>query len=104
MRWTSSSGVETNGTDEKIPLVNHPKQRTAPATYRNKGDSNKDEQKDATGYTGASISPETLMNEIIQLEEAYEHYKKDPDFNAELNDPAERITQAGLPYYTTQKR
>uniref|UniRef100_UPI003FEEA7C0 tryptophan synthase subunit beta n=1 Tax=Waltera intestinalis TaxID=2606635 RepID=UPI003FEEA7C0 len=28
---------------------------------------------------------ETLMNELIHLEECYEHYKKDPEFNAELN-------------------
>ena len=25
------------------------------------------------------------MNELIHLEECYEHYKKDPEFNAELN-------------------
>ena len=27
----------------------------------------------------------TLMNELIHLEECYGHYKKDPEFNAELN-------------------
>ena len=34
-------------------------------------------------HVGQNIS-ETLMNELIRLEEAYEHYKKDPEFNAEL--------------------
>ena len=35
-------------------------------------------------HAGQYIS-ETLMNELIHLEECYEHYKKDPEFNAELN-------------------
>lgn len=29
--------------------------------------------------------PETLMNAVIELEDAYEHYKKDPDFIRELD-------------------
>ncbi|MDR2738798.1 MAG: tryptophan synthase subunit beta [Treponema sp.] len=37
------------------------------------------------GYGGQYI-PETLMNEIINLEKAYNHYKDDPEFNAELTD------------------
>ncbi|MDD6207559.1 MAG: tryptophan synthase subunit beta [Clostridiales bacterium] len=38
------------------------------------------------GIHGGQYIPETLMNEIIHLEEAYEFYKKDPDFNRELDD------------------
>ena len=38
------------------------------------------------GVHGGQYVPETLMNAIIELEEAYEHYKKDPDFNRELED------------------
>lgn len=37
------------------------------------------------GIHGGQYIPETLMNELIHLEECYEHYKKDPEFNAELN-------------------
>lgn len=37
------------------------------------------------GIHGGQYIPETLMNEIINLEKAYEHYKNDPDFNAELD-------------------
>ena len=37
------------------------------------------------GVHGGQYIAETLMNEILRLEEAYEHYKVDPDFNAELN-------------------
>ena len=38
------------------------------------------------GIHGGQYIPEALMNAIIELEEAYEKYKNDPDFNAELND------------------
>jgi tryptophan synthase beta chain len=37
------------------------------------------------GDYGGQYIPETLMNEIINLEKAYNHYKDDPAFNAELN-------------------
>ena len=36
------------------------------------------------GIHGGQYITETLMNELIRLEEAYEYYKKDPEFNAEL--------------------
>jgi tryptophan synthase beta chain len=36
------------------------------------------------GSYGGQYIPETLMNEIINLEKAYEHYKDDPGFGAEL--------------------
>ena len=38
------------------------------------------------GEFGGQFMPETLMNAIIELEEAYETYKKDPDFIKELED------------------
>lgn len=37
------------------------------------------------GIHGGQYISETLMNELIHLEECYEHYKKNPEFNAELN-------------------
>ena len=36
------------------------------------------------GVHGGQYIPETLMNELIRLEESYEYYKKDPGFNEEL--------------------
>ena len=36
------------------------------------------------GVHGGQYIPETLMNAVIELEAAYEHYKKDPEFQAEL--------------------
>ncbi len=38
------------------------------------------------GIHGGQYMPETLMNAVIELEEAYNHYKDDPAFNAELTD------------------
>ena len=37
------------------------------------------------GIHGGQYIPETLMNEVIKLEEAYEFYKKDEAFNQELD-------------------
>lgn len=36
------------------------------------------------GIHGGQYIPETLMNAVIELEAAYEHYKNDPEFNREL--------------------
>ncbi len=37
------------------------------------------------GIHGGQYMPETLMNAVIELEEAYNHYKDDFEFNRELN-------------------
>ena len=42
-------------------------------------------QKGRYGIHGGQYIPETLMNEIKKLEDAYEFYKKDEEFNQELN-------------------
>lgn len=36
------------------------------------------------GCHGGQFIPETLMNAVIELEEAYNHYKNDPEFQKEL--------------------
>ena len=38
------------------------------------------------GIHGGQYIPETLMNAVIELEEAYHHYKDDPEFNRELTE------------------
>ncbi len=43
-------------------------------------------QKGRFGIHGGQYIPETLMNAVIELEQAYEHYKNDPDFQRELSD------------------
>lgn len=37
------------------------------------------------GIHGGQYIPETLMNAVMELEEAYNHYKDDPEFQAELS-------------------
>lgn len=38
------------------------------------------------GIHGGQYIPETLMNAVFELEEAYNHYKNDPEFNRELTE------------------
>ena len=38
------------------------------------------------GKHGGQYMPETLMNAVIELEEAYNYYKDDPEFNRELTE------------------
>ena len=42
-------------------------------------------EKGRYGVHGGQYIPETLMNEILHLEESYEYYKNDPEFNRELD-------------------
>lgn len=57
-------------------------------------------EKGRYGKHGGQYIPETLMNEIIKLEEAYEFYKKDSEFNAELDKLlAEYAGRPSLLYY-----
>ena len=55
------------------------------------------------GEFGGQFMPETLMNAIIELEEAYEIYKHDPEFIKELEDL--HVSYTGRPsllYYAEQ--
>ena len=60
------------------------------------------------GIHGGQYIPETLMNAVIELEKAYEFYKKDPDFNRELtalfneltDNPKSMTTSFEENYYT----
>lgn len=47
------------------------------------------------GIHGGQYIPETLMNAVIELEAAYNHYKDDPAFKRELNDLM--VNYAGRP-------
>ena len=59
------------------------------------------------GVHGGQYMPETLMNAVIELEEAYNHYKNDPEFNAELtellNNYAGRPSRLYLPAGETHR-
>lgn len=45
-----------------------------------------EEKKGRFGVHGGQYIPETLMNAVIELEKAYNHYKDDPEFNRELTE------------------
>ena len=49
-------------------------------------DTNNTNLKGRFGRYGGQYVPETLMNAVNELEEAYNHYKDNPEFNKELTD------------------
>ena len=52
------------------------------------------------GRHGGQFIPETLMNAIMELEDAYNKYKNDKDFNDELNELLrEYVGRPSLLYY-----
>ena len=52
------------------------------------------------GIHGGQYIPETLMNAVLELEEAYNYYKKDPEFNRELTElPNEYAGRPSRLYY-----
>lgn len=52
------------------------------------------------GIHGGQYIPETLMNAVIELEEAYNKYSKNPEFIAEFNDLLEKYAgRPSLLYY-----
>ena len=54
-------------------------------------DTNNTNSKGRFGKYGGQYVPETLMNAVNELEEAYNHYKDDPEFNRELTDLLKRV-------------
>ena len=78
-----SSGVETDGSKDPE------KMRTFVRRVRQAGKEKAMEGSQSTGngrfgIHGGQYIPETLMNAVIELEQAYEKYKNDPAFNEEL--------------------
>ena len=55
------------------------------------------------GIHGGQYIPETLMNAVIELEEAYNHYKNDPEFNRELTELFQRIRRQASRLYSLRK-
>ena len=63
-------------------------------------ENNQTNKKDRFGIHGGQYIPETLMNAIIELEEAYERFKNDPDFIRELDELHRNYTgRPSLLYY-----
>ena len=55
------------------------------------------------GIHGGQYIPETLMNAVIELEEAYNHYKNDAQFNRELNELLNEYAGRPSRLYNAQK-
>lgn len=106
-----SSGLETNGLKDREKIqcataivhqttasahqsttVTNQKTGITPLTTSNTNPTESKEQHMTIQYTskgrfgihGGQYIPETLMNAIIELDEAYTHFKDDPEFKAEL--------------------
>ena len=69
-----------------------------------KGRSEMTNPKGRFGIHGGQYIPETLMNAVIELEEAYNYYKQDPDFNRELTALFNEYAGLGLPVFTMLKK
>ena len=55
------------------------------------------------GIHGGQFIPETLMSAVAELETAYEHYKNDPQFTAELKYLLEEYTGRPSRLYYAEK-
>ena len=52
------------------------------------------------GEHGGQYIPETLMNAVLELEEAYNHYKNDPEFQKELTTDLWTVRSSGKLFST----
>lgn len=68
---------ETTNTPQSTPTTNSTESKEQHMTTQNTS-------KGRFGIHGGQYIPETLMNAIIELDEAYTHFKDDPEFKAEL--------------------
>ena len=76
-----SSGIETDKLKDGQKM-----KEFVNAVRENRGDKKVVKSKGRFGVHGGQYIPETLMNAVNELEEAYNHYKDDPEFNRELTE------------------
>ena len=55
------------------------------------------------GIHGGQYIPETLMNAVIELEAAYDHFRNDPEFIRELSELL-MSTRGGPPGFISRRR
>ncbi len=73
-----SSGIETGGIKDMSKMEQFVENARA--------EDNIGQRNGRFGIHGGQYIPETLMNAVIELEKAYDHYKNDPEFNRELTE------------------
>ncbi len=91
-----SSGVETDGVKDRQKMIRF----AGNVRSVNNGGATMADPKGRFGVHGGQYIPETLMNAVIELEEAYNRYKNDPEFNRELKDLLDQYAgRPSLLYY-----
>ena len=91
-----SSGVETDGVKDRQKMIRF----AGNVRSVNNGGATMADPKGRFGVHGGQYIPETLMNAVIELEEAYNRYKDDPEFNRELKDLLDQYAgRPSLLYY-----
>lgn len=80
-----SSGVETNGKKDREKMLRFVEQ-VRRLDYDGRKKEKRKMKKGRFADYGGQYIPETLMNAVIEVEEAYNRYKEDPEFQKELTD------------------
>lgn len=81
---TASAHQSTTVTNQKIGITPLTTSNTNPTESKEQHMTTQNTSKGRFGIHGGQYIPETLMNAIIELDEAYTHFKDDPEFKAEL--------------------
>ncbi len=105
IRLTGASGVdassllETDGHKDRGKILKFVRAAREPGK---EGDMNSN-SRGRFGVHGGQYIPETLMNAVIELEDAYNRYKDDPQFNAELKELLDNYAGRPSRLYYAQK-
>lgn len=81
---TASAHQSTTVTNQKTGITPLTTSNTNPTESKEQHMTTQNTSKGRFGIHGGQYIPETLMNAIIELNEAYTHFKDDPEFKAEL--------------------
>lgn len=81
---TASAHQSTTATNQKTETTPQTTSNTNPTESKEQHMTTQNTSKGRFGIHGGQYIPETLMNAIIELDEAYIHFKDDPEFKAEL--------------------
>ncbi len=95
----ASSRLETDGHKDREKILRYVRAARQPGKA---GDMNSN-SRGRFGVHGGQYIPETLMNAVIELEDAYNRYKDDPKFNAELKDLLDNYAGRPSRLYYAQK-